>query len=134
MAQGIREILDSREREVRRAIDDIRNKQLAPLERELKEIIAARQAIGTVKEMNQPDLTIRTKEVRYMHMTYEQLAEEALSQEFRDGATIKELLGFIRERFCRDIAQGSFSPVLSRMRDKGAIEKCGKAWRLAEKR
>lgn len=131
MAQTIRELLDSREREVRRAIDDIKVKQLAPLERELTEIVIARSAIVKLPENGGAPLsTSGGDNARYMRMTYEELVKEALTKEFETGATIKELLTFIRDEYGREISQGSFSPVLSRMKAARTIMKMGKVWIL----
>lgn len=131
MAQSIREILDAREREVRRAIDDIRTKQLAPLERELTEIVIARSAIlGLPASHAQVEAAPDDEAARYARMTYEELAREAFLDKFDRGATIVELLTFISKEYGRDIAQGSFSPILSRMRAAGALQKFGKVWML----
>ncbi len=129
MAQSIRQILDSREQEVRRLIDDIKSKQLIPLEQELSEIVIARAAIvgrGSNADLFATPATDQNS--RYMSMTYEELATQAFIDEFEMGATIGELLTFFRNKYGRDISQGSFSPVLSRMKTAGSVEKMGKVW------
>lgn len=129
MAQSIRQMLDSREQEVRRLIDDIKSKQLIPLERELNEIVIARAAILGRDGNDDLFATPATEgNARYMSMTYEELATQAFVDEFEMGATIGELLSFFRSKYGRDISQGSFSPVLSRMKASGAVEKMGKVW------
>jgi hypothetical protein len=129
MAQSIREMLDSREKEVRRLIDDIRTKQLAPLERDLSEIIIARAAIQG-RDTNADLFAAPSTEegARYMRMTYAELAQQAFADEFEMGATIGELIAFIRSKYGREISQGSFSPVLSRMKASGQLDKMGKVW------
>lgn len=130
MAQGIREILDAREREVRRSLEDIRKKQIEPLERELAEIVAARNAINS-SQHSVPDVAVDDIQDRFKRMKYEDLAIAAFQGAFPNGATIQELLDRIKRDFGRDIAQGSFSPILSRMRQKGILRRNGHAWILA---
>lgn len=129
MAQTIREMLDSRESEVRRLIDDIREKQLAPLERELGEIVIARAAI--IGRPNNADLfavPVTDESARFMRMTHVELVKQAFIDEFEMGATIAELLVYIRDKYGREIGQGSLSPVLTRMGQSGLLQKMGKVW------
>ncbi|MEK6636535.1 MAG: hypothetical protein AABY88_00475 [Pseudomonadota bacterium] len=129
MAQSIREMLDSREKEVRRLIEDIRTKHLAPLERDLSEIIIARAAIqGRVTNADLFAAPSTEEGSRYMRMTYAELAQRAFVDEFETGATIGELIAFIRNKYGREISQGSFSPVLSRMKASGQLDKDGMVW------
>jgi hypothetical protein len=129
MGQSLRELLDAREREVRRTLDDIQKKQIEPLQRELADIVAARQAIKGGGELRQ--LSLPSEDVdRFQRMKYEDLAILALQRGFPNGATIQEILDLIRLEFGREIAQGSFSPILSRLRQKGALTKDGHAWVL----
>jgi hypothetical protein len=127
MSQSIEQLLDAREREVRRSIDDLRAR-LVPLEVELEKITAAREAMGGI-EAELPLENGPLDDSHYKRMTYEELAAQALaSDHFEFGATISELLDFIRTEYGREIAQGSFSPILSRMAKKGLLTKAGKAW------
>ena len=133
MAQSIRSLLDSREREVRKSISDLRLKQLLPLEKELAEIIAARKAIGAL-DTDQDDFSdvfeSYDENDRYRLMTYKQLVFEALTGMSVPETTISHLMEFIRKNFGREISQGSLSPVLSRLRDAGELNKNGKIWSL----
>jgi hypothetical protein len=131
MGQSLRELLDAREREVRRTLDDIRRKQVEPLELELAEIVAARRAIGGPSANS--SFTGSDEDLdRYKRMKYEDLATLGLREGFPFGATIQELLDHIKLQYGRDIAQGSFSPILSRLRQKGILGKDGHAWVLKE--
>lgn len=128
MSQSFEQLLDAREREVRRTIDGLRA-TLAPLEAELEKIAVARAAISAADI--QETSVESGEDDRYRRMTYEELATEALaSDRFEFGATIGELLGFISREYGREIAQSSFSPILSRMYKKGLLAKFGKSWFL----
>jgi hypothetical protein len=130
VAQTLREILDAREREVRRSLDDIQKRQIDPLQKELSDIMAARSAINGVNQLAFSDLSPDVLD-RYKRMKYEDLAIFALRAGFPNGATIQELLDYIHVNFGREISQGSFSPILSRLRQKGTLAKDGHAWVLS---
>jgi len=132
MAQGIRVILDARKRDVLRALDELKRKQI-PLERELEDINVAFAAIGdpaTDEELDGMFEASGGKNDIYQRMSYRQMTEKLLEDHFPDGATIQEMLTFIRSQWGREVAVGSFSPVLSRMLQSGYLEKSGKTWIL----
>jgi hypothetical protein len=131
MAQTLREILDAREREVRRMLDEVQRKQVEPLQRELADIVSARTAIGA-NVPSQPPPPLVDDADRYKRMKYEDLALLALKDGFPNGATLQEVLDHIRTEFGREISQGSFSPTLSRLRQKRLLTKNGHAWILEE--
>jgi hypothetical protein len=135
MAQGIREILDSREREIVRIIDDIKRKQLVPLELELADVRKAREAIGLAPTEGKMALHLvgageLNASSEFQRMTVRQLAQKALNEHFKQGATYSELLKFFRREWGREIGKGSLSPQLSRMRKDGIVRTEGNTWIL----
>ncbi len=109
----------------------LQQKQVEPLQRELAEIVAARRAIRETTHEAVPS-TLDDDLDRYKRMKYEDLATMALKRAFPNGGTINEILDYIRTEFGREIAQGSFSPILSRLRQKGSLTKDGHAWVLRD--
>ena len=128
---ALREILDARESEIRKMLAGIQQKQIEPLKLELAEIVAARRAVN--EAVHSPIADVQETDLdRYKRMKYEDLALLALKNGFPNGATIQEVLEYARIEFGREISQGSFSPILSRLRQKGALTKNGHAWVYVE--
>lgn len=67
-------------------------------------------------------------------LTMKELVLKALSERFKNGATVSELLTFFTLDWGRDeIARTSLSPQLSRLKEERRITLMGKVWLLAEK-
>jgi hypothetical protein len=64
--------------------------------------------------------------------TIKSMILSALTSHFDDGATLAELRAFIKDVFGQEVDRTSISPQLSRLRDEGAVEQRGRAWRLSE--
>jgi hypothetical protein len=58
---------------------------------------------------------------RFIRMTIKDLVRQALSDNFRDGATPTQLREFIRDAYGREIDPDSLRPQLFRMREEGLI-------------
>jgi len=108
---------------------------LDPLEKELAEIVRAKSAVGMSSGVSYGALRapILGKHPA-PYMTIKQLVREALDTCFRDGATVKQLIGFFKESWDREIRQESLSPQLSRLRTDGVIERRGHVWFLTSGR
>ncbi len=126
----VRELLDSLERELLKKLDALRA-QTQPLEAELGDVKRARLAVGgtalpSIAEMIGGDV------MRYARMTNKELALQALTEHFPQGATAAELLRFFKADWGREIDLSSFSPQLSRLVQAGVLEKEGRVWKIKQ--
>jgi hypothetical protein len=125
MDDTFQQMLLRREREVVSRIDALR-KELDPLESEFKQIQTAKRALGLPASGAAPVNGLPA--ARFM--TMKQLVLYALKDHFKNGATGKQLVEFLKSTCGREIARESLSPQLSRLRAEKKIDRQGRIWFL----
>lgn len=137
MVETLRDTLARLQEDLESKISELR-KQLAPLERELAEVKRVRNTIvhGEVMEtmFDNPHrgMTVSFDDA-YKNLTMKELVRMALHEQFREGATAKELLEFFHNAWHReDITRESLSPQLSRLRAEGVLGRSQKRWYLID--
>jgi DNA-binding transcriptional ArsR family regulator len=108
----LKEYLAARETHIRAKIAELRS--------ELKEVLAAREAISpSVESDSEPK-----------RLTIKQMAADTL-HDIEDGDTAEGLIRRIRDRYGVDIPRTSLSPQLSRLKDDNVVlvDEATKKWR-----
>jgi hypothetical protein len=116
-------------------------RNLERLEAEMADTIAAQNALrtrveslearGTEASLQAVNYWRSTPPIPVRGLTMKSLVVKALSERFKNGATSRELLDFIRDEWGRtDVIRSSFSPQLSRLKLEGVIRLDEKVWKL----
>lgn len=135
-------LLRKRAEELRTLIDDTRL-QLKIYQSELQQCDAGINAmLETTKALPSSGDEASRKSIIYhariahpevQQLTMKELVLKALSERFKNGATVSELLTFFTLSWGRDeIARTSLSPQLSRLKEERRIALMGKVWLLAD--
>ena len=130
-----RDFLAKREAEIKKRLEPLREQhaqtesEISLLERELKDVRSAAEALGMVNRLSETALGVTRREPR--KPTIKEAVLEML-KDYPQGLLALDILAKINERYSLGVARSSLSPQLTRLLRDGKLVTHDSVWRLTK--